>query len=324
MSWPSLTAMPGRLLAPVLQGVDAVVGEMGDRQPGAVHPEHAARFSRRRVIHSQILGRRVYGQLVNRPVTMPLWQAGDLGRHSGSTSGAMAARHRPVASGPVIDLHTHSTVSDGSDDPGPTIPELAAATGCSCGGAHRSRPPGRHRRGHGARAGELGVELIPGVEISCEHTGTMHVLVYFLEPGEGPLQDELVRLQQARDSRNRNIADLMASLGLPVTYEEIEAEAGGMGAGRPHMAAILVRKGVVSSIQEAFDQWLAKGRPAYLDKERLHRGGRHPPGDRVGRGPRPRPSLQPRPGARRDRVGDGRAGVIRARRDRSHLRPVQP
>jgi len=167
----------------------------------------------------------------------------------------------------VIDLHTHSTVSDGSDDPA-RIPELAAANGCSAVALTD------HDRQDGiaaatVRAGELGVELIAGVEISCEHTGTMHVLVYFLEPGEGPLQDELIRLQAARDSRNHKIASLMQSLGLPVTYEEIEEEAGGMGAGRPHMAAILVRKGIVGSIQEAFDVWLAKGRPAYLDKERL-------------------------------------------------------
>jgi len=167
----------------------------------------------------------------------------------------------------VIDLHTHSTVSDGSDDPA-RIPELAAANGCSAVALTD------HDRQDGiaaatVRAGELGVELVAGVEISCEHTGTMHVLVYFLEPGEGPLQDELVRLQVARDSRNHKIAGLMQSLGLPVTYEEIGAEAGGMGAGRPHMAAILVRKGVVGSVQEAFDVWLAKGRPAYLDKERL-------------------------------------------------------
>ena len=54
----------------------------------------------------------------------------------------------------------------------------------------------------------------------------------------------------------------MGRLGLPVTYDEIQEEAGGMGAGRPHIAKILVRKGVVGSIQEAFDVWLAKGRPA--------------------------------------------------------------
>jgi predicted metal-dependent phosphoesterase TrpH len=167
----------------------------------------------------------------------------------------------------VIDLHTHSTVSDGSDPPA-RIPELAHAAGC------RAVALTDHDRQDGvaaasARAAELGVELIAGVEISCEHPGTMHLLVYFLDPGEGPLQDELIRLQEARDTRNRRMADLMGQLGLPVTYHEIMDEAGGMGAGRPHIAKILVRKGVVGSIQEAFDVWLAKGKPAYMDKERL-------------------------------------------------------
>lgn len=167
----------------------------------------------------------------------------------------------------MIDLHTHSTVSDGSDPP-ERIPELAHAAGCRAVAlTDHDRVDGLAAAG--ARAAELGVELIPGVEISCEHRGTMHLLVYFLPPGGGPLQDELGRLQGVRDSRNRRLAQLMTELGLPVTYEEIQAEAGGMGAGRPHIASILVRKGVVGSIQEAFDVWLAKGRPAYIDKERL-------------------------------------------------------
>lgn len=167
----------------------------------------------------------------------------------------------------MIDLHTHSTVSDGSDPPD-RIPELAAAAGCSAVAlTDHDRQDGVAAAAAAAKA--LGVEVVPGVEISCEHPGTMHLLVYFLAPGEGPLQDELVRLQEARDSRNRRMADLLGRLGLPVTYDEIQEEAGGMGAGRPHIAAILVRKGVVGNIQEAFDVWLAKGRPAYLDKERL-------------------------------------------------------
>jgi predicted metal-dependent phosphoesterase TrpH len=61
----------------------------------------------------------------------------------------------------------------------------------------------------------------------------------------------------------------LSELGLPVTLDEVEAEAGGTGAGRPHMAAILMRKGLVTSIQEAFDVWLARGRPGYVEKERL-------------------------------------------------------
>ncbi len=59
------------------------------------------------------------------------------------------------------------------------------------------------------------------------------------------------------------------SLACPVSRQELEDEAGGSGAGRPHVAAILVRKGVATSIQDAFDRWLAKGRPAYVEKERL-------------------------------------------------------
>jgi predicted metal-dependent phosphoesterase TrpH len=121
------------------------------------------------------------------------------------------------------------------------------------------------------RAAEVGVELVPGCEISCEvPKGTMHVLIYFVQGG-GPLEQELLRLQRARDERNeRMLARLSDELGLPVTPEEVETEAGGKGIGRPHVAAVLVRKGVVGTIQEAFDRYLAKGQPGYVEKERLY------------------------------------------------------
>lgn len=116
-----------------------------------------------------------------------------------------------------------------------------------------------------AAAAEHGVELVAGCELSCEWlSGTMHVLVYFVEPGEGPLQHELVRLQRVRDERNRRMCDV-----LEIPYEELVAEAGGIGAGRPHAAAVLVRRGVAVSIVDAFDRFLAKGRPGYVEKERL-------------------------------------------------------
>jgi predicted metal-dependent phosphoesterase TrpH len=169
----------------------------------------------------------------------------------------------------MIDLHTHSTVSDGSDPP-ERIPELAAAAGCSAVAlTDHDRMDGLEAAGK--RAAEVGVELVPGCEISCEvPKGTMHLLIYFVEPG-GPLEDELIRLQDARDTRNaRMYARLSDELGLPITPEEVEVEAGGKGVGRPHVAAVLVRKGVVGSIQEAFDRYLAKGQPGYVEKERLY------------------------------------------------------
>ena len=181
----------------------------------------------------------------------------------------MAGKRRRVPGyrGLVIDLHTHSTVSDGSDTPEEVV-ALAAKAGVS------ALALTDHDRQDGIaaarkKAAEVGIELIAGTEISCTHPGTMHMLVYFLEPGEGPLQDELLRLQVARDNRNDDLIARLAALGLPVSMEELEAESGGGGAGRPHVAAILVRKGLASSVQDAFDRWLAKGRPAYVEKKRL-------------------------------------------------------
>lgn len=169
----------------------------------------------------------------------------------------------------MIDLHTHSNVSDGSDPP-ERIPELAAAAGC------RAVALTDHDRLDGvaaasARAGALGIELVPGCELSCHVPGRpeMHVLVYYLEPGPGPLQDQLVGLQRTRETRNLRMAARLTELGLPVSYDEFVAEAGGDGVGRPHIAAVLVRKGVVGSIPEAFDRYLATGRPAYVEQERL-------------------------------------------------------
>ncbi|HUZ42949.1 MAG TPA: PHP domain-containing protein [Acidimicrobiales bacterium] len=168
----------------------------------------------------------------------------------------------------MIDLHTHSTISDGSDDPD-RLAELAAAAGC------RAFALTDHDRLDGIpearrRASELGVELIPGCEISCEWTsGTFHLLTYFVEAGSDPLASLLIELQQARDDRNPLIIERLVALGLPITMEEVEAESGGIGTGRPHMAAVLVRHGAANSVQDAFDRWLAKGRPGYVDKRKL-------------------------------------------------------
>lgn len=167
----------------------------------------------------------------------------------------------------MIDLHTHSTASDGTDSPG-RVAELAAQAGCLAFAL--TDHDGLDGVAEAAEAAaRLGVRFLPGCEISCAHAGTLHLLVYFVGPGEGPLQDALVRLQAVRDQRNRSMVTRLAELGLPVSWDELQAEAGGHGAGRPHAAAVLVRKGVVGSVQEAFDRYLAKGRPGYVEKERL-------------------------------------------------------
>jgi len=172
--------------------------------------------------------------------------------------------------GPVIDLHTHSTVSDGSDAPR-RIPELAAEAGCSAVAlTDHDRLDGVEEAR--SRAEELAITLIAGCELSCASpaaAGSMHVLVYFVEPTEGALQDKLAELQTVRDRRNHALAERLEDLGLPVSYDEMQEEAGGSGAGRPHAAAVLVRKGVVGSVGEAFERWLGDGRPGYVERTRL-------------------------------------------------------
>ena len=163
----------------------------------------------------------------------------------------------------LIDLHTHSSVSDGSDLP-ERIPELAAAAGCTAVAlTDHDRLDGLTAAA--GRAADVGVRLVAGCEISCRwDRGNLHVLVYFLEPGEGPFQVELVQLQHAREERNVRMAE---ALGLD--YNELVAEGGGSGVGRPHAAALLVRQGRASSIQDAFDRWLVRGRPGDVPRRAL-------------------------------------------------------
>ncbi|MGH9086914.1 MAG: PHP domain-containing protein [Acidimicrobiales bacterium] len=169
----------------------------------------------------------------------------------------------------MIDLHTHSSCSDGTDPPG-RIVELAAAAGCSAVAlTDHDTLVGLDEAGR--RAGELAVTLVPGCEVSCAYRGrNPHVLVYFVTDVEGPLQEELARLREDRKVRNARLVARLQSLGAPITYEEVVAEAAGEeSVGRPHVAAVLVRHGLAESIPDAFDRLLGEGKPAYIPKARV-------------------------------------------------------
>ncbi|MEE9183856.1 MAG: PHP domain-containing protein [Acidimicrobiia bacterium] len=168
----------------------------------------------------------------------------------------------------AVDLHTHSTYSDGSDSPAEIVSAAAAAGLEAVALTDHDNLNGILEAAAAADASE--VELIPGVELSCEwQPGGMHLVVLWLEPGPGPLQDRLEILQAGRKQRNVDLIELLQQLDVDISYEEVVAEAGGTGVGRPHVAAVLVRKGVVDSIPEAFDLYLASGRPAYVERYRL-------------------------------------------------------
>lgn len=169
----------------------------------------------------------------------------------------------------IVDLHAHSTASDGSDSPTGLV-ELAEQAGLA------SLALTDHDTQQGvaeavAAAASTDLELIPGVELSLSYDrGGMHLVVLWLDPGEGPLQDRLAALRAGRDVRNLEIVQRLTNAGLPLTIEEIETEAGGGSVGRPHIAAVMVARGYVPDIRAAFDLWLGNGKPGYVGRDRLY------------------------------------------------------
>lgn len=168
----------------------------------------------------------------------------------------------------IIDLHTHSTASDGSESPG-TVVELAKAAGLSALALtdHDTLEGIAEAR---EAAERVGIDIVPGVELSLRYdTGGMHLLVLWLEPAQGPLQDRLLGLQAGRGVRNERIVDQLRTAGFDISIEEVLAESGGGSVGRPHIAAVMMAKGYVPDIRTAFDDWLGAGRPGYVGRERL-------------------------------------------------------
>jgi hypothetical protein len=167
----------------------------------------------------------------------------------------------------AVDLHTHSTASDGSESPSALV-DMAVGLGLSVLALtdHDTLEGISEARDSAERSG---INLISGTEISLDYLGGMHLVVLWLEPGPGPLQDRLGGLQDGRGGRNAAIVEALTDLGMPVTLEEVIEQSGGGSVGRPHIAAVMMRKGYVESVAEAFDLWLGTGRPAYAARPRL-------------------------------------------------------
>jgi 3',5'-nucleoside bisphosphate phosphatase len=179
----------------------------------------------------------------------------------------------------LIDLHTHTTVSDGGDSPAELVRKAAGAGLSAIAVTDHDNDSGCDEAV--AEGDLLGIEVVRAVEISCEVEDleergfspsarpTMHLLGYFIPAGDNPLSSALAELQAARADRNRRIVRLLNEFDIAVTFEEVEEIAGGTGSqiGRPHFAEALVRHGAVSDYQEAFDRYLAKGAKAYLPRK---------------------------------------------------------
>jgi predicted metal-dependent phosphoesterase TrpH len=167
-----------------------------------------------------------------------------------------------------VDLHLHTTASDGVLSPSEIV-RYAKARGLQAIAItdHDTIEGCEEGLSEGER---VGFEVIPGIEISAEHSpGSMHILGFFLDIYHPVLNERLEYLQKARAERNPKIVEKLNRLGINITFEEVLRASGGGQVGRPHFANVLLEKKYVRSFQEAFDRFLKKGAPAYVDKIRF-------------------------------------------------------
>ncbi len=176
-----------------------------------------------------------------------------------------------------IDLHTHSTVSDGTDTPAELIRGAAAAgldvvalTDHDTVAGHAEAAEALRTLHRQDRTG--GLTLVTGAELSCRIGGiSMHMLAYLFDPDEPELARERELVRDDRVPRAKGMIAKLNELGVPVTWDQVTRIAGDAASvGRPHIASAMVELGVVTDVSAAFtEQWIAGGGRAYVEKHEL-------------------------------------------------------
>jgi 3',5'-nucleoside bisphosphate phosphatase len=160
-----------------------------------------------------------------------------------------------------IDLHTHSTASDGTLSPADLV-RAAAASGLDV--VALTDHDSSAGWADAAAALPSGLTLVPGAELSCRWFGTepsiaLHLLAYLFDPAHPDLASALAGVRDSRESRARRMVDLLRADGIAVDWDEIRTSAGGGSIGRPHLAQALVRLGLVPTVSAAFaSEWLGQ------------------------------------------------------------------
>lgn len=164
-----------------------------------------------------------------------------------------------------IDLHVHSTYSDGALTPAGLV-DLANEIGLGAIALtdHDTAAGLDEALRHGERRG---VEVIPGIEISSWHGAVpLHILGYWFRPDDPVFRGKLVRIQEGRRTRNMRIIENLNRLGIEVTVNELKRYSEYGQTGRPHIARLLVDKGVVRTVDQAFAKYLKRGAAAYAER----------------------------------------------------------
>jgi predicted metal-dependent phosphoesterase TrpH len=168
-----------------------------------------------------------------------------------------------------VDLHIHSTASDGKFTPAEVIGEAAEKGLSYIALADHDTVDGIAAAKKAAKAFP-GLTVIPAIEISTDiPQGEVHILGYFIDYTDAEL---LARLEEFKNSRRRRAEQMvakLANLGMPVEWRRVLELAGGSTIGRPHIAQAMLEKDYVPSFKDAFDEYLGHGKPAYVEREKM-------------------------------------------------------
>jgi predicted metal-dependent phosphoesterase TrpH len=167
------------------------------------------------------------------------------------------------------DFHSHSTASDGVLSP-TELMQLAYREGVRVMALTDHDSTEGVEEARRAVAEYKDFTLISGVELGTDIPGgEVHVLGYFLEPDDAELQTTLRRLREGRRGRGEGMVEKLREMGFDVTWEQVQRIAGDGAVGRPHVAQALFEKGYVATVTEAFDKYIGRNGPAYVEREKM-------------------------------------------------------
>jgi predicted metal-dependent phosphoesterase TrpH len=168
----------------------------------------------------------------------------------------------------VIDLHSHTTASDGQHSPAELLSLAASAGVTALAVTDHDTVAGLGEAAEAARA--HGIELVPGIELSAfVLKREVHILGHFVRPDFAELASFAARLRVEREQRMVRMVEQLRRLGFPIRMEEVRAVAGAAQLGRPHLARVLVERGWCVDVKEAFDRFLGSGKAAWVERFKL-------------------------------------------------------
>ena len=168
-----------------------------------------------------------------------------------------------------VDLHIHSTVSDGKFSPAEIVRKAAAAGLTTISLTDHDAVNGIPEALEEAK-NFPGLRVIPGVEISTDVAlGEIHILGYFIDIANRAFEERLKKMRDSRFERARKMVAKLAGLGMPIEWNRVQELATGNTIGRPHIAQVLLEKGHVSEFKEAFDRYIGRDGPAYVERDKM-------------------------------------------------------